>query len=58
MVDHEFYSDVLGDEDDDPDNMMSFLNAAEVEEGVGMDDHELLPIKTYDLGEGCESDTE
>ena len=34
------------DDDDDPDNMMSFVNAAEVEEGVGMDDHELLPLLT------------
>ena len=49
MADHEFYSDVLGgeDDDDDPDDMISFLkNAAEVEEGVGMDDHELLPLLT------------
>ena len=44
MVDDEFYPDVLGGEDDDPDNMISFFNAAEAEEGVlGMDDHELLP---------------
>jgi hypothetical protein len=47
MADHEFYSDVLGgEEDDDPENLMSFLNAAEVEEGVGMDDHELPPPLT------------